>query len=60
MFVVLITDKKLGGTTPYGPYRTRERALAIKDLSVSSWSADFFDPEKYDVVIAKLRKFGES
>ena len=55
MYAVTITDKRLGGTTVYGPYRTLAKAQVIADLAVNPHAVGFHDPELYEVQAVKLR-----
>lgn len=59
MYVVLVTDKRLGGTTPYGPYRELAKASEIVKLFRDVNSVDYRDREEYDVAVSKLRKYGD-
>jgi hypothetical protein len=56
MYVVLVTDKQLGGTTAYGPFQRQPKANALAALFTNPHAADFHDPETYDVNVALLRK----
>ena len=55
-YCVLITDKVLGGTSAYGPYRTLEKAQRIADLFTNPGSVNYYDPELYNVSAACLNK----
>jgi hypothetical protein len=57
MFAVTVTDKELGGTAVYGPYRTLAKAQRIAERMTDWQSANWYDPEKYDVVAAKLNRW---
>lgn len=59
MYCVLVTDKNLGGTTPFGPYRTRAKADEVVTLFRNPQAVDYRDSEEYDVTVASLRKYGE-
>jgi len=55
-YCVLVTDKELGGTTAYGPYRTLDKARQVAGLFVDPHAAQYYDPEKYTVTPAALNK----
>jgi hypothetical protein len=59
MFTVLVTDLKLGGTTPFGPYRSSQKAREVRDLFRNPQAVDYRDPDEYAVEVAALRKYGE-
>ena len=55
-YCVLVTDKELGGTADYGPYRSLQKARQVAGLFADPYAVDFYDPEKYTVTPAALNK----
>lgn len=58
-YVVLVTDLKLGGATPYGPYRSRDKAREVVALFRDTSAVDYREPSEYSIEVAVLRKYGE-
>jgi hypothetical protein len=54
IYTVLVTDKALGGTVPYGSFRSPERARAAEGLFRDPQSVDYRDPSEWDVRVAIL------
>lgn len=54
MYTVLVTGKELGGTTPYGLFRSQKKAQEIEELFHNPQSVDYRDPEEWEVRVALI------
>lgn len=56
-WVVIVTGRELHEIERvFGPYRSQAKAEHLAEVLESPWSADYRDPEEYEIAVVRLSR----